>query len=82
MTGDVSNGRSLAAILGEMKDELQEFVQTRIDLLKQELQEKISAVKSAIPAALIGGLLLLTAFLLLSVSLALLVAAGFEGDLD
>lgn len=79
MNADVNNGRSLAAILGEMKDELQEFVQIRIELLKRELQEKISAMKSAIPAALIGGLLLLAAFLLLSVALALLVAVGF-GD--
>ena len=62
-----------------MKDELQEFVQIRIELLKREVQEKISAMKSAIPAALIGGLLLLAAFLLLSVALALLVAVGF-GD--
>src|SRR5512146_2902106 len=79
MNADVNNGRSLAAILGEMKDELQEVVQIRIELLKRELQEKISAMKSAIPAALIGGLLLLAAFLLLSVALALLVAVGF-GD--
>lgn len=79
MNADVNNGRSLAAILGEMKDELQEFVQIRIELLKRELQEKISAMKSAIPAAVIGGLLLLAAFLLLSVALALLVAVGF-GD--
>ena len=79
MSADVNNGRSMAAILGEMKDEIQEFVQTRIELLKRELQEKISAIKSAIPAAIIGGLLLLTAFLLLSFALAALVAVGF-GD--
>ena len=77
MSADVNNGRSMAAILGEMKDEIQEFVQTRIELLKRELQEKISAIKSAIPAAIIGGLLLLTAFLLLSFALVALVAVGF-----
>jgi len=77
MTAEVNNGRSLAAILGEMKDELQEFVKTRIELLKRELGEKTSALKAAFPAALIGGLLLLTAFLLLSFALVALVAVGF-----
>jgi len=80
MIGEANNGRSLAAILGEMKDELQEFVQIRIELLKRELGKKISALKAAFPAALIGGLLLLTAFLLLSFALVALVAVGFGGN--
>jgi uncharacterized membrane protein YqjE len=80
MNGEVKNGRSLAAILTDMKNELQEFAQTRIALLKREIQEKTEALKSALPLAVVGSLLLSTAFLLLSVALAALVATAFEDN--
>jgi uncharacterized membrane protein YqjE len=80
MNGDVQNGRSLAAILGDMKSELQEFAQTRITLLKREIQEKTEALKSALPLAVVGALLLSTAFLLLSVALAALVTTAFADN--
>jgi len=81
MNGEVKNGRSLAAILTDMKNELQEFAQTRIALLKREIQEKTEALKSALPLAVVGSLLLSTAFLLLSVALAALVATAFPDNL-
>ena len=79
MSGEAANSRSLGAILSEMKVELFDFAQTRIELLKAELQEKAKVIKAAVPSAVAGLLLLCTAFLLLSVALATLVAAGF-GD--
>ena len=79
MNSDVHNGRSLAAILGDMKDELQEFAHTRIELFRREVQEKISAVKAAIPGVLIGAAFLGTAFLLFSLALVSLIAVAF-GD--
>lgn len=80
MNGEVKNGRSLAAILGDMKSELQEFAQTRIALLKREVQEKTDTLKAALPLAAVGALLLSTAFLLFSVALAALVAAAFVSN--
>jgi uncharacterized membrane protein YqjE len=80
MNGEVKNGRSLAAILTDMKNELQEFAQTRIALLKREIQEKTEALKSALPLAVVGSLLLSTSFLLLSVALAALVATAFPDN--
>jgi uncharacterized membrane protein YqjE len=80
MNGEVKNGRSLAAILTDMKNELQEFAQTRIALLKREVQEKTEALKSALPLAVVGSLLLSTSFLLLSVALAALVATAFPDN--
>ena len=80
MNGEVKNGRSLAAILTDMKSELQEFAQTRIALLKREIQEKTEALKSALPLAVVGSLLLSTSFLLLSVALAALVATAFPDN--
>ena len=77
MMNEVHNGRSLVAILSEMKSELQEFAQTRIELFKRELQEKAAAIKAAVPSALIGATFLITAFLLLTLALVALVATGF-----
>ena len=79
MHDEIHNGRSLGAILGEMKSELQEFVHTRIELFKRELQEKGASIKGAIPSALIGATFGITAVLLLSLALVALVAVGF-GD--
>ena len=78
MNSELGSGRSLAAILGDMKNELLEFAQTRMELFKTELREKLGALKSAAPAVVIGAVLLLTAFLLLSLALVALVAAGFS----
>jgi uncharacterized membrane protein YqjE len=79
MNGEVKNGRSLAAILSDMKSELQEFARTRIELLRREIREKTSALKAALPLAIAGSLLLSTAFLMLSLALAALIATAF-GD--
>ncbi len=74
------NGRSLVDILNEMKEELQQFVQTRIELLKRELQEKFATVKATLPLLAAGALLLTIAFLLFSFALAGLFAGVFAGN--
>jgi len=63
---NVQNGRSLQASLQEIKNELKEFVQTRFDILKNEMQQKITAIKAALPMAVIAMLLLATAWFLLT----------------
>jgi uncharacterized membrane protein YqjE len=62
----IHNGRSLQASLQEIKNEIKEFIQTRLDLLKGEMQEKVSAYKVALPMAVIGALMLATAWLLIT----------------
>ena len=54
MHSSVENGGTLAAIAAEMKEELKEFVQTRIEMLKQELREKAARLKIAAPLAAVG----------------------------
>jgi uncharacterized membrane protein YqjE len=80
MNGDVNNGRSLAAILTDIKSEFQEFAQTRIELLKREMQEKTAAIKAAIPLSVVAILFLSTAFLLFSLALAALVTVAFPDN--
>ena len=49
-----SNHRSLAALVTELKNEVSEFVETRIALLKAELSGKLQDVKKAAPMAVLG----------------------------
>jgi uncharacterized membrane protein YqjE len=75
-----NNGRSLAAIIAEMKEELKEFAQTRSRMFKAELQEKFTALKIAAPLAGVGALLLGTAYLLFTMALVALVAVLFKDN--
>src|SRR4051812_29237188 len=63
---NVQNGRSLQSTLQEIKNELKDFVQTRFDILKNEMQQKISAFKAALPMAVIALLLLATTWFLIT----------------
>ncbi|MBV8672661.1 MAG: phage holin family protein [Acidobacteriaceae bacterium] len=72
---DANNDRSFATILSDTKEELKQFVGTRIAMLKTETGEKLKILKVAGPLAIAGLLLLLTAFLLFTVALVGLVFA-------
>lgn len=80
MHSNANNGRSLAAILTEMKEELKEFAQTRIEMFKTELREKIKSLKVAAPLAALGVLLLGTAYLLFTMAVVSLVVAFFRDN--
>jgi uncharacterized membrane protein YqjE len=75
-----TEGRSLGEVVAEIKDELKEFLQTRVQMLISELRE---AAKNSKSAAILGGaaaLLLGTAWLLLNLALVGLVAVAFWGS--
>jgi len=80
MHSDISNGRSLAAIITEMKEELKDLVKTRIEMFRAELQEKLKTLKIAAPLAGLGALLLGTAYLLFTMALVGLVVAFFRDN--
>jgi uncharacterized membrane protein YqjE len=73
---NVPNGRTLADVVATMKEEAKEFVQTRVQLLKIELQQKAGVLKVAALLAAIAIALLSTAYLLLTLALAALVAVA------
>lgn len=64
--GRFENERSLQGTLQEIKNEIKEFVQTRVEILKQEMQDKLSTYKSALPMAAAGLLFLTTAWFLIT----------------
>lgn len=74
------NGRSVVEILSEMKDELRDFVRTRVEIFQQDLKEKTANLLAAIPFLFAGILLLFTAFLLFSFALAALVSTAFANN--
>jgi uncharacterized membrane protein YqjE len=63
---NVQNVRGLQNTLQEIKNEIKEFVQTRLDLLRNEMQGKLSAYKAALPMAIVAVLLLVTTWFLLT----------------
>ena len=73
MNHDPNNGRTVAAVLIDMREELKQFISTRLALFKAEVNEKLKTLKSAVPLAAAGLMLLLTAYLLLTLALVALV---------
>lgn len=73
----IENGRSLAGVVNELKDEFKEFVQTRIAMLKSEMQDKVASWKTAGIMIAIAALLGLTAWLLITGALVSAIAAAF-----
>jgi len=71
----VNGGRTVGSILSDTKEELKEFLETRIAMLKAELSDKVAMLKAAAPLAAVGILFLLMAFVLFSLGLAGLIVA-------
>lgn len=69
--------KSIAAILAETKDELKQFVTTRVNILKAEMDEKISRLKSVVPLAIVAVLFLLSGWMVLTFALIALLHAFF-----
>jgi len=74
------NGRSLASVVAELKDEMKEFVETRVQLARSEMRESMTAVRRGVPLA-VGALVLAgTGYLLLTLAIVGLVAVAFWGS--
>jgi uncharacterized membrane protein YqjE len=73
----VHTEKSIATILAETRDELKQFVTTRLNILKAEMDEKISRIKSVIPLAIVAALFLLSGWMVLTFALVALLHALF-----
>ena len=69
--------KSIATILAETKDELKQFITTRVNILKSEIDEKISRLKAVIPLALVAALFLVSGWMVLTFALIALLHAFF-----
>ncbi len=69
--------KSLAGLIAETKQEIREFVTTRLGLLKAEFSEKARIFKYAIPLLLVTAALLLAAWMTLTFALIALLHGVF-----
>ena len=69
--------KSLATILAETREELKEFVATRVGILKAEIDEKVRTWKYVAPLFLIAAALLLAGWMALTFALMALLHAVF-----
>ncbi len=74
------NSRSLGAILSEIADEFKEFLNTRIQMIKSELHETMSALTVALPLVLLALLLGGVGFLLLTAAVVAIIASAFAAS--
>lgn len=74
------NGRSLSEVIGEIKGEVTEFLQTRASMLVAEMREKVDNSKNGAICAGIALALGWAGFLLLSLALVALVTVAFWGS--
>ena len=75
-----SNGRTLAGVVAELKDELKEFLATRLAMLQSEMKDKLSAWKTAAPMIIIGLVLLGTAWLMFTGAIVAAIYVAFQGN--
>ena len=73
-------GRTLADIIGDIRDEAKEFLQTRVQLLRSELEDSAAAVKRSLPLIMIAMPMLWTAYLLFTLALVSLLAIAFRDN--
>lgn len=72
------NDKSIGAVVSETKQELVEFIQTRIAILKAELAEKVKTWKYAVPMLALALVLLLAGWIVLTFSIVAVLAAQFQ----
>ncbi len=80
MPANSENGRNLSAVVAELKEESKEFVSTRLSMLRAEMNQKLSAWKSAAPMLVIGLVLLGTSWLLLTAVIVSAIYVAFQGN--
>jgi len=73
-----NEAHGLSAIIGEMQAELRQFVETRVQMLKSELQEKLGTLKVAAPLVVVAIILLGTAYVLFTLALVGLISVAFS----
>jgi uncharacterized membrane protein YqjE len=79
-TSSVNGERSLASIIVEIREELKELVNTRLEMLRSELHETAAALKAGIPMLVISAVFLGTGYLLLTAALVAVVWVAFAGN--
>lgn len=76
----MNNEKSLGAVLTETKEEMKDFIETRLQILRAEINEKVKTWKYSLPLLLLAAGLLLIGWITLTFSLVALIRAFFLPD--
>jgi len=74
------NAKSIAVVLHEIKDDLKEFLETRYEMLRAELKEKVTVWKTSLPLVAIALLTAFGGFLALTFALVAALRPMFESE--
>lgn len=69
-----ANGKSFADVIYEVKDELKDFLDTRLQMLVSEMKQKLSVWRLALPGFIMAAILGFLGFVLLSFALVAAIA--------
>ena len=69
----MNNEKSIAAVLLEIREDLKQFVDTRFQILKTEIREKLARWKRSIPVLAAALVLVATSWMVLTFALVALV---------
>jgi hypothetical protein len=72
--------RSLKSLISEIRDEVRDFLATRLHIIQSEFQETLAAAKVAVPISLIGMMFVSAGFLMLTFAAAAVIASAFSGN--
>ncbi len=72
--------RPLGEVINDLKVELKDFISVRLQMLRSEMNEKLGAIKSSAPMLIVGALMGVMAFVLLTGALVALVAMAFQNE--
>lgn len=73
----MNHEKSLTTLLAETKEEIKEFIETRLQLLRSEIAEKLRIWKYSVPLLLLAGGLLMIGWMVLTFAFVSLVRAWF-----
>jgi len=76
---DNKEDRSIQHVLYQIRDELRDFATTRFDMFREEVKEKLTAWKSALPLLGIAMVLAIGAFFVFTYGLIAVIAAAIGG---
>src|SRR5581483_1236547 len=82
MINDVqtADGKNIADVLRDFKNEFSTFVATRVQMLQEELKIKATAMKAALPMLIVGFAFLGVAWLLLTAVIVTAIAAALPNN--
>jgi len=73
----VNNEKSLGAVLAETREEMKEFVETRLQLLRAEIREMVQTWKYSVPLLLVAAMVLMFGWGAITFALVALVRGWF-----